>query len=44
MTVLVAAVRDSSVVAWRNLVTIRRNPDLLFGAVVNPIIFVLLFA
>ncbi|HEY4006189.1 MAG TPA: ABC transporter permease [Pseudonocardia sp.] len=44
MTVLTSAARDSSVVAWRNLVTIKRNPDLLFGAVVNPIIFVLLFA
>jgi ABC-type multidrug transport system permease subunit len=44
VTVLVKATRDSSVVAWRNLVTIRRNPDLLFGAVVNPIVFVLLFA
>lgn len=42
--VLVAVVRDSSVVAWRNLINIKRNPDLLFGAVVNPIIFVLLFA
>lgn len=41
---LIAAVRDSSVVAWRNLINIKRNPDLLFGAVVNPIIFVLLFA
>jgi ABC-type multidrug transport system permease subunit len=41
---LTRGTRDSAVVAWRNLVTIRRNPDLLFGAVVNPIIFVLLFA
>jgi ABC-2 type transport system permease protein len=44
MTVLIGGARDSSVVAWRNLVTIRRNPDLLLGAVVSPIIFVLVFA
>jgi ABC-2 type transport system permease protein len=48
MTVLIdtisGACRDSSVMAWRNLVHIKRNPDLLFGAVVNPIMFVLLFA
>ncbi|MDT7606517.1 MAG: type transport system permease protein, partial [Pseudonocardiales bacterium] len=44
MTVLISGARDSSVVAWRNLVTIRRNPDLLLGAVVSPIIFVLVFA
>jgi ABC-2 type transport system permease protein len=44
MTVLMDGARDSSVVAWRNLVTIRRNPDLLLGAVVSPIIFVLVFA
>ncbi|HEY0574616.1 MAG TPA: ABC transporter permease [Pseudonocardia sp.] len=44
MTVLLGGARDSGVVAWRNLVTIRRNPDLLLGAVVSPIIFVLVFA
>lgn len=44
MTVLIGAGRDASVVAWRNLVNIKRNPDLMFGAVVNPIMFVLLFA
>ena len=44
MTVLLGGARDSSVVAWRNLVTIRRNPDLLLGAVVSPIVFVLVFA
>ena len=44
MTVLISASRDSSVVAWRNLITIRRNPDLLLGAVISPIIFVLVFA
>jgi ABC-type multidrug transport system permease subunit len=44
MTVLIGALRDSSVMAWRNLVTIKRNPDQLLGAIVEPIIFVLLFA
>jgi ABC-type multidrug transport system permease subunit len=44
MTVLQAAARDSSVLAWRNLITIRRNPDLLLGAVISPIVFVLVFA
>jgi ABC-2 type transport system permease protein len=44
MSVLVGTGRDSGVIAWRNLVNIKRNPDLMFGAVVNPIIFVLLFS
>lgn len=44
MTTLITAARDSSVVAWRNLITIRRNPDLLLGSVMSPIIFVLVFA
>jgi ABC transporter DrrB family efflux protein len=44
MTVLQAVARDSSVLAWRNLITIRRNPDLMLGAVISPIVFVLVFA
>lgn len=36
--------RDSSIITWRNLLTIRRIPDLLLGATVQPIMFVLLFA
>jgi ABC-type multidrug transport system permease subunit len=44
MTVLLGGARDSSVMIWRNLVTIRRNPDLLLGAVISPIVFVLVFA
>jgi ABC-type multidrug transport system permease subunit len=36
--------RDGSVITWRNLVKIRRIPDLLLGATVQPIMFVLLFA
>jgi len=44
MTVLSGAARDSGVVAWRNLTNIRRLPDALLGATVQPIMFVLLFA
>lgn len=40
----VIVVADGLVVARRNLVKIRRVPDLLVGAVVSPIMFVLLFA
>ncbi|MFN2496673.1 MAG: ABC transporter permease [Pseudonocardiaceae bacterium] len=36
--------RDSSIITWRNLLHIRRIPDLLLGATVQPIMFVLLFA
>ena len=35
---------DSSVIAWRNLLRFRRNPEVLFFDVVQPIIFILLFA
>jgi ABC-2 type transport system permease protein len=34
---------DSSVITWRNLITIRRTPQLLVFATIQPIIFVLLF-
>ncbi|GAA2815937.1 ABC transporter permease [Saccharopolyspora taberi] len=44
MTALAASLRDSSVVAWRNLVNIKRNPDWLLSGTVQPIMFVLLFA
>ncbi|HEX4249324.1 MAG TPA: ABC transporter permease, partial [Pseudonocardia sp.] len=44
MTVLLGGARDSGVMVWRNLVTIKRNPDLLLGAVISPIVFVLVFA
>lgn len=33
---------DSSVIAWRNLLRFRRNPEVLFFDVVQPIIFILL--
>jgi ABC-2 type transport system permease protein len=39
-----SVLRDSSVITWRNLLNIRRVPDLLLGATVQPIMFVLLFA
>ena len=44
MTVLAASFRDSGVVTWRNLMNVRRQPDLLLGATLQPIMFVLLFA
>jgi ABC-2 type transport system permease protein len=40
----VKALRDSAVVTRRNLITIVRLPDLAFGATVQPLMFVLLFA
>ncbi|PPK61716.1 ABC transporter permease [Actinokineospora auranticolor] len=44
MSVITAGARDSSVVTWRNLMNVRRQPDLLLGATLQPIMFVLLFA
>jgi ABC-2 type transport system permease protein len=44
MTVLTQGLRDGGIVAWRNLLNVRRNADWLFSAVVQPIMFVLLFA
>ncbi|SDK88030.1 ABC transporter efflux protein, DrrB family [Actinopolyspora mzabensis] len=44
MTVVPSSLRDSSVVAWRNLLNIKRNPDWLLSGTVQPIMFVLLFA
>lgn len=44
MSVITAGARDSGVVTWRNLMNVRRQPDLLLGATVQPIMFVLLFA
>ncbi|MDQ2788781.1 MAG: ABC transporter [Pseudonocardiales bacterium] len=42
--VATSVLRDSSIITWRNLLNIRRIPDLLLGATVQPIMFVLLFA
>ncbi|MEV0087517.1 ABC transporter permease [Saccharopolyspora sp. NPDC050642] len=44
MSALATSIRDSSVVAWRNLVNIKRNPDWLLSSTAQPIMFVLLFA
>jgi ABC-2 type transport system permease protein len=44
MSVVTVSLRDSGVVTWRNLTNIRRQPDLLLGATLQPIMFVLLFA
>ncbi|MQA60947.1 MAG: ABC transporter permease [Actinophytocola sp.] len=35
---------DGGIVTWRNLMNVRRNPELLLGATIQPIMFVLLFA
>ena len=37
------AVADAVTVAWRNVLTVRRNPQLLVFATVQPIVFVLMF-
>ncbi|MPZ67594.1 MAG: ABC transporter permease [Pseudonocardiaceae bacterium] len=36
--------RDSGIITWRNAVNIRRLPDALLSATIQPIMFVLLFA
>lgn len=38
-----SALRDGAVVAKRNLIKIRRVPDLLFGTLISPIMFIVLF-
>src|SRR6516225_8658245 len=37
------AVGDALTIAWRNLLNIRRNPQLLVFATIQPVIFVLMF-
>jgi ABC-2 type transport system permease protein len=37
------AVEDALTIAWRNLLNIRRNPQLLVFATIQPVIFVLMF-
>lgn len=44
MSVLIAPIRDSSVIAWRNLLNLRRTPGSLFTSVAQPVMFVLLLA
>lgn len=36
--------RDGGTITWRNLMNVRRNPELLLAATLQPIMFVLLFA
>lgn len=43
MTAVRFAVSDTLVLAWRNLLRIPRQPDLLLGFTVQPIMFILLF-
>jgi ABC-2 type transport system permease protein len=44
MSVIAQGLRDGRIVAWRNLLNVRRNAEWLMAAVVQPIMFVLLFA
>ncbi|WP_158879519.1 ABC transporter permease [Amycolatopsis anabasis] len=44
MNAVAKAFSDGGVVTWRNLMNVRRNPDWLMAATVQPIMFVLLFA
>ena len=37
------AIADTRAIAWRNLVTLRRVPQLLVFSTIQPVIFVLLF-
>jgi len=41
--VIIKALTDGSVIAWRNLIHVRRSMDWLFAAIVQPIMFVVLF-
>lgn len=44
MNAIAKAFTDGAVVTWRNLLNVRRNPDWLMAATLQPIMFVLLFA
>lgn len=44
MNALTRVLRDGWIVTWRNLMNVRRNPEMLTAATVQPIMFVLLFA
>ena len=37
------SIGDALTIAWRNLLNIRRNPQLLVFATIQPVIFVLMF-
>ncbi|HJQ46703.1 MAG TPA: ABC transporter permease [Amycolatopsis sp.] len=44
MNAIAKGLSDGGVITWRNLMNIRRNPDWLMAATVQPIMFVLLFS
>lgn len=44
MNAIAKGFSDGGVITWRNLMNVRRNPDWLMGATLQPIMFVLLFA
>ena len=44
MNALAKGITDGGIITWRNLITIRRNPEWLMAATLQPIMFVLLFA
>ncbi|RZQ65122.1 ABC transporter permease [Amycolatopsis suaedae] len=44
MSGLLKACADSTVITWRNLLNVRRNPDWLLTATLQPILFVVLFS
>jgi ABC-2 type transport system permease protein len=41
---LAKGISDGGIITWRNLMNVRRNPDWLMAATLQPIMFVLLFA
>lgn len=44
MNTIAKGLSDGGVITWRNLMNVRRNPDWLMAATLQPIMFVLLFA
>ncbi|WP_236791526.1 ABC transporter permease [Amycolatopsis sp. GM8] len=44
MNAIAKGFSDGGVITWRNLMNVRRNPDWLMAATLQPIMFVLLFA
>jgi ABC-2 type transport system permease protein len=44
MNAITKGLADGGVITWRNLLNVRRNPDWLMAATLQPIMFVLLFA
>ncbi|MFJ1768344.1 ABC transporter permease [Amycolatopsis sp. NPDC088138] len=44
MSAIAKGISDGGIITWRNLMNVRRNPDWLMAATLQPIMFVLLFA